>query len=1362
MIDADPPFPPHPGEYIRQSVLPPGLTVTAAAKLLGVGRPALSNLLNGNAALSPEMAVRFQKAFGANSDELMKLQTAYEQAVTRKREPEIAVRAYAPSFLDIKAMQIEAWADRMEARAEFGAFMRRLVTSTASKLSNVDFPAYENSQRKGWDGFVISDSMTPWIPLGQSGWEFGCNQSPSVKAEDDYLARLRSVKPDVRKAMTFVFVTPRRWIGKDDWAAAKRGLREWHDVRAYDVSDLEQWLEQSIPAQAWMAERLPVSDGDVQSLERCWKLWADVTTPNLSKELFSRWCTWNVGKLHDWLQRSPNHPFTVVADSAEEALAFLACLFDTEPLTKMGDRAVVVRSAAALAKVANTSNSFIAIVVSPDAERESAGIHKQQHTIIVTSRNAIEGEPDVALDLVDDETFRCSLECMGLGDDDVDRLRRESGHSLTVLRRRLAEIPAIKAPPWASQKDVAERLIPLVFIGAWDSVSDADQAVLADIAAGTRETIEKTVAELVGSEQSPVWSIGRFRGVVSKVDSFYAVQRLITRDELERFFRVARVVLSEVDPALELPEDKRWASNLYGKSRKHSSALRRGLCETLVLLAVHGNNLFQTRLGFDVEGQVNALIRTLLTPLDAQTWQSQQDDLPNYAEAAPDVFLDILEEDLAANDPKVFALMQPAGSGMFSSCSRSGLLWALENLAWSPRRLPRVVLILSKLSTITINDNWVNKPENTLEAIFRSWVPQTAAGINERIAALELLVKRNPEIGWRICVNQFDPQARIGHYSHRPRWRNDAAGAGRPLENNEPFVMASKAFDLAICWPTHNARTLGDLVDRLHGIPPAKQGVVWKAIEKWANSNPDDGHKAELRERIRVRTMTHRGRKDQWAPRTSKTAKAAYQMLLPKDLVLRHQWLFAKQWVEESADELAEVDLDFRKRDERIAALRSVALSEIWAKSGYDGVVSLCTLGEAAGVVGWHLANEVFDEEQLLGFVHMLLSDQAEASRSARNSCMSGLLGRLELPKRIQVLSRTLTALGDQPGRTEQTLCLLRNAPFDGVTWAFVDALSKNEQRAYWSNVAPFWGHYTQPEVNRIVDELLNVDRPRAAFRAVEMELQNLESDRLFRLLFDIATKQTEPEGRSRLASHHISKAFEVLSSKGEISGDELARLEFLYIGALNRTKHGIRNLERQLSESPELFVQALALAFQRNDDGQDPPEWHPGNDESSEALAASAYQLLTNAKRIPGAQDDGSVNGARLRDWMSRARTLCGEHARQAVGDSLIGQLLAKSPAGSDGIWPCEAVRDVLEDFGTSEIARGASVGIYNSRGAIWRGEGGGQERELSAKYRGWSRSLANHYPWVGRMLDGIADMYDRDAAREDNETAIRKRLWH
>ena len=85
--------PSHPGMLIRRGVIDPlGLSVTEAAKALGVTRPALSNLLNGKASLSPEMAIRIEKAFGPKMEHLMRMQLAYDLAQARKRAAKIKVR----------------------------------------------------------------------------------------------------------------------------------------------------------------------------------------------------------------------------------------------------------------------------------------------------------------------------------------------------------------------------------------------------------------------------------------------------------------------------------------------------------------------------------------------------------------------------------------------------------------------------------------------------------------------------------------------------------------------------------------------------------------------------------------------------------------------------------------------------------------------------------------------------------------------------------------------------------------------------------------------------------------------------------------------------------------------------------------------------------------------------------------------------------------------------------------------------------------------------------------------------------------------------------------------------------------------
>ena len=84
--------PAHPGGFIKSEIIEPlGLSVTDAAQALGVTRPALSALLNQRARLSPEMALRIEKAFAVSMDTLMRMQNSYDTAATRKRAHEIHV-----------------------------------------------------------------------------------------------------------------------------------------------------------------------------------------------------------------------------------------------------------------------------------------------------------------------------------------------------------------------------------------------------------------------------------------------------------------------------------------------------------------------------------------------------------------------------------------------------------------------------------------------------------------------------------------------------------------------------------------------------------------------------------------------------------------------------------------------------------------------------------------------------------------------------------------------------------------------------------------------------------------------------------------------------------------------------------------------------------------------------------------------------------------------------------------------------------------------------------------------------------------------------------------------------------------------
>jgi len=96
--------PPHPGGSIRRACLEPlGLSVTAGAKVLGVTRQTLNNVINGKSGISPEMAIRLSKAFGSTPETWLRMQLAYDLAGARKGESKIKVRRqHVPEELRVR------------------------------------------------------------------------------------------------------------------------------------------------------------------------------------------------------------------------------------------------------------------------------------------------------------------------------------------------------------------------------------------------------------------------------------------------------------------------------------------------------------------------------------------------------------------------------------------------------------------------------------------------------------------------------------------------------------------------------------------------------------------------------------------------------------------------------------------------------------------------------------------------------------------------------------------------------------------------------------------------------------------------------------------------------------------------------------------------------------------------------------------------------------------------------------------------------------------------------------------------------------------------------------------------------------
>ena len=118
------------------------------------------------------------------------------------------------------------------------------------------------------------------------------------------------------------------------------------------------------------------------------------------------------------------------------------------------------------------------------------------------------------------------------------------------------------------------------------------------------------------------------------------------------------------------------------------------------------------------------------------------------------------------------------------------------------------------------------------------------------------------------------------------------------------------------------------------------------------------------------------------------------------------------------------------------------------------------------------------------------------------------------------------------------------------------------------------------------------------------------------------------------------------------------------------RAKSIIPNLERYIEDHPEVLVQAIVWTYKRSDRAEDPPEFRV-EAENARSMAERGYKLIQAMKRIPGSDEQGSIDAERLAKWTETVRKSCAELSRIGIADVVIGELLASAQIGKDGAWP-------------------------------------------------------------------------------------------
>jgi hypothetical protein len=1249
----------------------------------------------------------------------------------------------------------------------FPQLVRRLIRANAASDAKVGFPTSEDAQLPGWDGIVDNPKPSAYVPVGDSGWELSTEANPQTKAERDYQKRKADPLGRDPATTTFVFVTAKRWAKKLEWVAAKRQEGFWSDVVAYDAIDLEQWFEMCPEVAIWFSAQTGRVPRGVQSLVDFWNEYRHSTDPVMPPDLLIAGRKKEAETVAQWLQAGSG-VLRVLADSADEALAFVsavAVMNQASSANRDCAEIIVATDAEQIRQLMGTSHqltfgwriddpSLLGIVVDKrhralvplnrsagSSEHADVELPRQGRAEFVAAiKDALPRQPiDTTEDAQIQEQARRKEETKR--EEEANRRARKCGRSITVYRRMFAAHGVAQLPAWATPER-AQELVPVLLAGGWSETNKSDQRAISKLAGTGYEGVSKTLMGWVNQPDAPIRRIGDAWSLVAPLDAWSVLSRFISESVLERFSETVQDVLGESDPKLQLAPSERWLANLHGKEFNYSSALRQGLAESLILLAVVGE---ESRLNVS-HATVHLSHRLVAKLLDAKAgekrWASMSELLPWLAEAGPEAFLDALGADLSLNSPNVLCLFEDEDRPLGGGSRHPHLLWALETLAWDPNYLSRVALILAKLERLAPEIKIVNSPHNSLCEIFCTWHRNTAASLDHRLRTLDRLFTQEPEVAWGLLLDLLPRGHAVSGSTAGPRWR--VKPDIEPVTYGEARCAHEEHVNLAIRFAEIDGKRLSQLVSKIASWSPEERQRFLRCVEKFSKVSLDVAARTALWKSVLEFVSRHRSfRNAGWAlPEPELTPfDGILDSLKPSDIGESNCWLFDNH-LPDLPDSKGG---SFEDRQKEVGEARQKAVGMIMQQQGLDGLLALARRVKLPWEIGISLA-EIGTNPQT---ERELLERTLATENSNERKFGRGFV--------VRSYSAKGTAWSEQFLRSDvfKSWCPSRQADFclclpeEPSTWRLVSTFGSKVEAKYWAQTFVFLSRLdNETDAEFAIAKLLGCGRALYAFDQAALNPEKLSLATLIEILKNALSELAKAGDKLSVGAEFawgLERIFEKLRKSGEIPDAVLGKLEWQYLPLLRFEAQPV-TLHRLLQNDPEFFATLVAHAFKSELEESDTLTPSDVSEEEKRIKARLAWDVLESWHTPPGSMTDGTIDPGKLNSWVRDARSLCSAQNRTASGDDRIGKVLSHAPPDSDGIWPPSYVRELIEEIESRYLDSGLHSGKFNQRGSWARSplEGGRQEREIAKTYRNWAKAVTAKWPRTARLLNSLAETYE------------------
>lgn len=927
------------------------------------------------------------------------------------------------------------------------------------------------------------------------------------------------------------------------------------------------------------------------------------------------------------------------------------------------------------------------------------------------------------------------LENAGLNPSKAYEFVSKTNGLFSFIKKKLLNGADYKTPLWGKEKN--NSIIAALLCGKWTEC-EGDKAIIEQLSGKSyEEFMEDLRPHKRGGE--PFIIETKFYGnstyqLASAETAWAYLKDNVTDEKWNVFKEIAYTTIIKIDPIFNQPFEDHFKLSITSEKPYNSNALKTGMIRTLIFKGILYKDEYQ--------GQVDKIVKDILENINSvQYWGYIAQFFTDLCEASPKSVIKRLEDEM--KNPTGLKEIFEAGNNSDMVTGRhyyTHILWAVEQLLQYENYVVRAVRWLLLVDDLDLKYSISNSPKSILEEVFCAWFNVTTLTIKQRIQLAQFAIQ-NYKNSWVLFYNKLPGQSNVCGSLNKPKYRE--SDEIKKVTNKDVADLYNAYADICINNIGGDIDRWIKLIGQLSIFPEKMFNDLLEKLQKDI-STKCDSDKCIIKDKLRYEISRHREfTTSAWAMNEDriKTIEEIYKNINFEDKVYDYLYLFKGFG---TIPLLHPIEYDNKNNNfmEEERKLVDKAMRESFSEFKKSGlslehlIQSVDTKDYAnLGIsIARYYTDGRYDDDIYKKMIKITrIKDVIKSyTYEVYISCSKSVIDKvLELSK-------------DYEGSNNLYIDILRCEDLIYNNHPRIMNERDDIKKLFWGNSTSRFGIGDDKDsIIWALDEFNKYDNISSYVEYLYRGTNKLTSQEVLNYMINFLRFSKLNFNDIQLSSYYLQKIMDYIEREFDGHYEKYNQIMNLELTLRDIIKwENMKCTKYILKKDPKLYASIIDMVFLH--EGEEKSSQNSEKQKRAEALFDFYYKAL-----FCPCENNGNVDFEELKKWVDDFSDILSDQKQSKLIGGILGKLFAYSPVGTDGHYPHESVRKIIEELDDESLARSYVIAECNKRG-VYSPDAGKTEKEMALKYKETAEALEINYPKTSEIYYKLYSNYIHESEAE------------